>query len=239
MRSRHKSHAQNTQMVRKIHRVTGVIVAIMLLIVSFTGIILNHAEDIDLDGYVPSFFAGIYFKPANQVTGYVVNERYFYVLSEELYVDTSRVRYCGSQLGGVAAFEYGYQVLCDGSILWLDQDLNIVDWVTEAAGVPGDLRSIANALEGVLAFDGNKTYLVDIETPAFATIDVEYPKSTPVQVPADVLMAESVSWHKLILDFHSGRVFGALGKYASDLLALAFILMAITGLMIWGRRTKK
>ncbi|MDG1835054.1 MAG: hypothetical protein P8J22_06125, partial [Pseudomonadales bacterium] len=61
---RRKRHPKNSQLVRKTHRITGVIVAAMLLIVSFTGIILNHAEDIDLDGYVPGFLAGIYFSPS-------------------------------------------------------------------------------------------------------------------------------------------------------------------------------
>ena len=141
---RRKPHPKNSQLVRKTHRITGVIVAAMLLIVSFTGIILNHAEDIDLDGYVPGFLAGIYFSPSDQVNGYVANEQYFFVLSEELYVDSARVRYCGSDLGGVARFEYGYQILCDGSILWLDMDLNVVDWVTEAAGLPSQLQSIVS-----------------------------------------------------------------------------------------------
>ena len=86
---RRKRHPKNSQLVRKTHRITGVIVAAMLLIVSFTGIILNHAEDIDLDGYVPGFLAGIYFSPSDQVNGYVANEQYFFVLSEELYVDSA------------------------------------------------------------------------------------------------------------------------------------------------------
>jgi hypothetical protein len=233
---RRERHPKNSQLVRKTHRITGVIVAAMLLIVSSTGIILNHAEDIDLDSYVPGFLAGIYFSPSDQVNGYVANEHYFFVLSEELYVDSTRVRYCGSDLGGVARFEYGYQILCDGSILWLDMDLNVVDWLTEAAGLPGQLQSIVSFKDDVLVSDGDKTYLVDIEVPAFKVVDVSPPKSGTIQIPAEVLMEESVSWHKLILDFHSGRVFGTVGKYASDLLALAFILMAITGLMIWTRR---
>jgi len=234
-----KRHSNKNHLVRKVHRITGVVVAVMLLIVSTTGIVLNHAEDIDLDGYVPGALASIYFNRTEKVYGYTANEHYFFVLSGELYVDTARIRHCGSNLGGVASFVHGYQVLCDGAILWLDSDLNVVDWLTEAAGVPHNLQSIANVQDNVVVSDGKKVYQVEIELPSFAAIDVQPATPGRIQIPEDVLIGESVSWHKLILDFHSGRIFGNAGKYASDLLALAFILMAITGLIIWGRKPKK
>jgi len=43
---------------------------------------------------------------------------------------------------------------------------------------------------------------------------------------------------RLLLDFHSGRIFGPVGVLVYDLLALAVGFMAISGLVLWfrGRR---
>ena len=45
-----------------------------------------------------------------------------------------------------------------------------------------------------------------------------------------------ISWERLLLDIHSGRVLGSLGVVLVDLMALLFMLMAASGVWIWSRR---
>ena len=117
------SKSQRSRLARRLHRITGALVAVFLLFVSATGIVLNHAEQFDLDSaYIPGIFAKSYFSRSVSITGYLQQDKHFYLLAEDLYVDTGYVRHCGRTLGGVETFADGYLVLCDGALLWLDHD---------------------------------------------------------------------------------------------------------------------
>ncbi|MBQ13009.1 MAG: hypothetical protein CMQ17_01195, partial [Gammaproteobacteria bacterium] len=45
-----------------------------------------------------------------------------------------------------------------------------------------------------------------------------------------------LSVERLVLDLHSGRIFGAAGALLVDIMAVLFMLMAATGVWIWLRR---
>ncbi len=45
-----------------------------------------------------------------------------------------------------------------------------------------------------------------------------------------------ISWERLLLDVHSGRLFGRFGTWVMDTAAIALIFMAVTGLWIWTHR---
>jgi len=227
------------RLVRRLHRVTGLLVALFLLVISATGIVLNHAERLDLDSvYIPGKLAKLYFGRAEKILGYFENDKHFYLLSEDLYIDAANVRYCGATLDGVESFDQGYLVLCDGSLLWLDQDINIVDWLTVGVGVPQGLVGMGKLEDRVVVSDGKSHYLVDPDLLKFIPVEGEFQVSKRVAIPDEKLMHDSISWHQFVLDFHSGQLFGGLGKLVSDIVAVLFILMAVTGLIIWSRGTK-
>ncbi|UJF20979.1 PepSY domain-containing protein [Shewanella sp. OMA3-2] len=58
---------------------------------------------------------------------------------------------------------------------------------------------------------------------------------TPSQWQAIELNARSnhLSWERVILDLHSGRVFGPLAIWLWDIFALALLLVACSGVWIW------
>ena len=61
---------------------------------------------------------------------------------------------------------------------------------------------------------------------------------TPAQDSAIYQQARNYSLlkSKVLLDLHSGRLFGSAGKWVMDFFALCFILLAITGMIVWWRR---
>ena len=54
-------------------------------------------------------------------------------------------------------------------------------------------------------------------------------------------LGEGPSLERVLLDFHSGRIFGPVGIVVYDLLALMVLVLSISGLIIWvrGKRNGK
>ncbi len=50
-----------------------------------------------------------------------------------------------------------------------------------------------------------------------------------------VYRGEGLSLERLLLDLHSGRIFGSIGVLVYDLLALALGFLSISGLVLWFR----
>ena len=47
---------------------------------------------------------------------------------------------------------------------------------------------------------------------------------------------KGLSLEKLLLDLHSGRIFGGAGVYLIDLSAIIFIILAVSGWWLWLKR---
>lgn len=48
--------------------------------------------------------------------------------------------------------------------------------------------------------------------------------------------AHFISWERLLIDLHSGRLFGVVGVVVADIAACVLLLLAAMGLFLWGRR---
>ncbi|MBL1432554.1 MAG: hypothetical protein COB94_003805 [Gammaproteobacteria bacterium] len=50
-------------------------------------------------------------------------------------------------------------------------------------------------------------------------------------------MSNEISWERMLLDLHSGRVFGRYGIYVMDFAAIGLLVLSCTGLWIWLRHS--
>ena len=67
------------------------------------------------------------------------------------------------------------------------------------------------------------------------------PLPAPAEQSADHFSPYSIpqlSLDRLLLDLHSGRLFGKTGVYLMDAAAIGLLLLSITGLIVWLRRRK-
>jgi uncharacterized iron-regulated membrane protein len=51
-------------------------------------------------------------------------------------------------------------------------------------------------------------------------------------------MGEVLPTERLLLDLHSGRIFGAAGPWIFDIAALLLILLSLSGTWIWIKRRR-
>ena len=51
----------------------------------------------------------------------------------------------------------------------------------------------------------------------------------------DQSVPPSLTWQRLLLDLHAGRIAGVAGQLVMDFAALVLTILAITGTVIWSR----
>ncbi len=232
----------------KSHRLLGLFLIAFILLLSTTGIALNHTDALGLARLpAPDFIAARYYADISniEVMGFKIKQQYFYALGGQLYINQLSVASC-DVLQGAVAMQDQWAALCDGDLLFISPQLEFIERVGLAYGLP-DLTLGSHALpESMLGvvLDKDKLGLLILKTSrgnvSFDPLQLvtnDYTESityaAPVRVPDKYLLTETISWQQFILDLHSGIFVGNIGKWWMDLVAILLMLMAFSGFFMW------
>ena len=86
--------------------------------------------------------------------------------------------------------------------------------------------------------DENFSQIVPLKSLADDTVFTE-PQVLPEAISKAISQAylgEGLPLERILLDLHSGRLFGKIGVYVMDSAAVLMIVLTVTGLLIWIRR---
>ena len=235
--------------LRRSHRTSGVLLALFVLLLSATGILLNHSDSLGLPAApVPAAIAAWYFGTAPAVDGVQLDGNldgnYVYLLGETIYRDQQPLAYCQQQFAGallvspgtalaIGLPELDLLVLCDSELLLFTATGMLLERIGSAQGAPEALVALAWVDGNLRLGSALDSYVLDLQTLAFLPVP-EVLKMPPLaEVPPALLATGIVSWEQFVLDLHSARLLGAVGPYVSDLLALLLIFMSVSGLLVW------
>jgi len=181
--------------------------ALFFVFLAITGIFLNHSARLGMDTrHVPGFIARTYLKNTDALMGVTIGDHWLYSLGGTLWIDGNEISDCYPGLSRVLQAENAVHVLCGDDLVMIT-----------SAGL---------LLEKVSGWRTDTKLAPDIILP-----DIEA-WSHPVPVDKEIYERHipPVSWNKFLLDLHSGVWFGEMGVLLTDLIAVAMILMAVTGL---------
>lgn len=198
------------------HRRIGVLASAFVLVIASTGLLLNHTEDLRLDErYVQSPWL---------LSWYGIEEN----AAVQVY-----------QLGSLWLTGYGETLFANG----------------EALVHCGELRDVQLHGQEVLALCVDKGWLL---SPKGELLE-PWPTSQPLppemshhhqrdasqlpvqqwaQIQSHASPPHSLHWERILLDLHSGRLFGSAGVWVFDGAALLFIFLALSGVWVWAGKRK-
>lgn len=219
------------------HRRTGIVASLLVLILSLSGIALNHTGAFGLAQSYPqsSFILWPYqavipqsFEVKLPIGRLSVSEQTL-MLDETPLADCAHIRDYTTN---------GQEVLVACESLWylLNNIGELLDTVEpEMLGLTGDENlNVAGAdlivatSEGFQVFNTESLELGGITTDTVADLPL-------LAVSRD---NQVISWQRVILDIHSGRWFGHWGVWVMDAAAVALILLALSGLWLWLSRRR-
>lgn len=231
--------------LRRSHRWLGVGLALPLVLLAVTGVLLNHSDDLGLDQRFATqpWLAGLYgIDPKVPDSGYRIGEHWVSHARDTLFLDGRELTRSHAAPVG-AAMRDGLLVVASADTLYLfTSDGRTVDQLA----VPPDHRPIqALAVVGqrVLARTPSTVLTTNTQLTRWRETDQPWPgNSTPQPLPPSRqvsirqhLLASSLSWERVLLELHSGRILGSFGPWLADLAAVVMIMLAVTGGVMWLR----
>jgi len=234
------------------HRYVGLSALLFAIMLAVTGVMLNHTEDLDLDRrFVNSDvllnWYGI--APPDIQTAYLTGNHSITQIEDRLYMDRQPLAQPVAALQGATEASSLVAVALARTIFLLTPGGEMVEELGDAEGVPPGLRAIGRAQDGQVVIDtDNGQYTTDENflswRPYRNTKPIEWsqPQSPSADLKLDVeqqYRAQILSLERVLLDLHSGRIFGAWGIYVVDAAALLIIFLGLTGSWLWLQQLRK
>jgi len=228
------------------HRWAGISAALFVIVLAVTGLLLQHAPALGLDrAAVGSISVARWLgHGGGDVTAFRVGERWLLGTPAGLWLDEQRIADLDAPPDGAVDTAFGFAVAAGGGILLLDREGRVVEHLRPGAGLPLTVRRIGHDDDGNVVLQGSRTWQpgpdwLDFRRRPQAEATWIEPGEPPAALAATVRegeLARSVTWQRLLLELHSGRIAGPAGVVVMDVAAFALLVLAGTGLYLWWRR---
>lgn len=231
------------------HGRLGILSSLFVLLLATTGLLINHAHDLKLDSASIQNTAllslyGIKLPPLKAVQ---VEGKWLVWQGQELYLDGAQLLECKGKFVGAITLPHYWVAACEGDLLVFTYEQELLERVGESAGIHYPISQIG-ACESLLCYQNKKQiYQLDIETLVITkfneseghALQWSAPTTPPKKEALKVrryFHAGELTWERLLLDVHAGRFLGRFGPWFMDAVALLFIILAISGAVVWSRR---
>ncbi|SDE39613.1 PepSY domain-containing protein [Kordiimonas lacus] len=235
------------------HRRLGVAAALLVLLLSVTGIILSHAESFRLhETNISPVLAETFYDaaPATPPSGVETSQGWLVWLDRSLYLNGMALPRQLGTLHGVVETDMLVAIAGQNEILLFTRDGDFVETLNSAA-LPGPVDRIAKISDDLVVIESAGGYyqttgdFLDWQATEFETADF-IGWSAPTQaLPASVRQTAlevhgvaEVTTHRFVSDLHSGRTFGPWGPFIMDAAAILLIFLSLSGFYMWWRQRR-
>jgi hypothetical protein len=229
------------------HKVIGMIATFFVIMLSLTGILLMHTQDLELeDAYIEnrSLLAIYDIEPENDPVTYFSNGSYFTQIDNHLYMNDVELDLISNNLIGVVNLEDFFIVGLQTSLILVTAQGELVETLEQTHGVPEGITSIGIHNDNIVINANGVLLSSDLELVKWQSQSpVELNWSEKANLPNHMLdtvmrlyLGEGLPLERVIQDIHSGRIFGTVGVVIVDLAVILFLALSITGWLAWFKK---
>lgn len=236
------------------HRRIGLFALLLVIILAITGIMLNHTERFKLDEtFVNSSWLLKWYgvEPDDDSISYrIKHDNVTHVVSslgKQLFFDNVAVTTLNQTMHGAIAAEQFIVVALSSEIILLSFEGELIERVSTD-----------------ISFSDTQRLGIKYKRPVIETSEPLYYMADEHILDWDVIINDGVEWteqytlseneseqllvayrgnglklERVILDLHSGRIFGQYGVYLMDAAAIALLWLSLSGLWVWNSRRRK
>ncbi len=239
---------KNTRSLRLWHKRIGITSAFFVLLLAVTGLPLHHADGLGLTSARVSqswLLDGYGIKSPENYTAFTLENISLTQIDNALYFNNRYLFEISGSLKGAVLWNNLLIAAAEDRLLLFTQNAELVDEIASVHGLPSDIRSIAVDSEHIVIATNSGVFKASSELDQWSNIQFirspDWSKSAKLNSTQWRLLQENhrqhaLNWERVLLDLHSGRLFGPMGPWVMDIAALLFIVMAVTGIWIWGRK---
>lgn len=240
----------STGSLRLWHRYLGLLAAVLAIVLSTTGLLLQHAPALGLDHrhVAQPWLLDLYDIKPPPVVSVRAGSHWVSQAGERLYLDDKPVPGQYGGLAGAVETPFGLAVVSGGTLILLSLQGTVLDRLAEDEGLPGRILSIARTTQGVMACGEAQCWTPDDEflhwqaqpfDPHITTGTLVNPPPKLAATIAQHAVGHELIWERVLLDVHAGRLLGRLGTLVMDLAAIVLLFLAISGLVIWFKTKRR
>jgi hypothetical protein len=233
--------------MRRLHRSVGVIVVFFLFLFAFTGILINHSEDLSLkERHVswPWLMQHYGIGDVQPDVSFLIDNHVFSQFETQLFIDSSPVTHLDRRLLGGIVLEDLLILATDDSLILMTRDGDFIEKLGAETGVPMGIQNIGvyrgePVLQAETGMWRSDFLLDDWQLVVLDGVSWSHPFPMPASVKDDLsrfFYGQGVSVQQLLVDIHNGRILGIFGVLVMDFMAILLIFMAISGLWVWSRK---
>lgn len=232
---------------RRIHRWLGITALLFLLLLSTTGIALNHVSDWRLDErYVgwPWLLYAYGIEVPSTSASFAQDGHRATLIGRRLYLDGAELAREVDSLAGIATVAEAVVIATAGDVYLLTANGALIERVRVHETVTGPVEAVGMANNRVILRSGDDLFrfdesLLNLE-PWNATPEDNLRWSAPSAVPAAereelerLYRGRGITLARLLADLHAGRIVARVGPLLMDAAAVALIVLCLTGLFTW------
>ncbi len=200
-------------MIMRIHRLLGITLVFFILILSITGTLLQHAEDFNIrNNYAPSSVAKNFYniKPC-KIYSYEYDNKWISVCNSDLYFNEKKIASGINNVNSVYLDKGKYHIHYDNHVIIINSDSAI-----EEMGHTSPNENIdKNVILKLDSISENQKQIIESKS-----------------------LSKTITYERIVVDLHSGRLFGSFGVTLVDLVTIGIILLSFTGAYTWIRQKK-
>jgi hypothetical protein len=227
------------------HRRLGVLAAFFAVVLAVTGIVLNHSAELGLDrSFVDSpWLSRAYGDDSTDLPAFQLGEHWISrAANGRVYLDAVDVAPCSGKLVGAVESDDVLIAGCAEELLLVTGSGELVESINASTGLPVPLQAVG-FLDNTIALQAEGIWwLADLDQMDFshrasaggAVIRQLVPDRLPDNIRTKIPVPDQwLSWERLLLDLHSGRVFGRIGVFWVDAVGVLVGSLAISGTAMW------
>ena len=228
------------------HRRAGLLAALFLLLMSLSGIVLNHGDDLALEQrFVASaWLRAIYGDTDSGWAAFRASGHW--VLGDQggrIFLDVREVARCNGALQGVVELAGMLLLGCERELLLLGTEGELIDSIAATAALSGlglaDGEAVVHIAGRWRAFDPASMRVGDEVADPQSVVDSQ-PQAMPEAFGERPEQRSAwLNWERALLDFHSGRLFGRAGVWLVDIAGVLLCILALSGVTLWWLHRKR
>jgi hypothetical protein len=151
------------------------------------------------------------------------------------------VQSCEGELQGAAVVGDELWVACSNEVIVILQSAELVETFDQFSALPIPIKGIGNCAQSICVESNQQVFMFDESSVLWRSYDgeVDWRAAAREGEKVPLLVPEVHNWERLILEAHSGRLFGKAGVLVMDLAALAILLLALSGCFVYWSHNRR
>jgi hypothetical protein len=233
-----------------LHRYIGLIICIFLVLLSITGIFLNHTEDLKLSQRHLKWpwLMKIYgFEVPKVEQHFEVGDHFISNYQGQIFIDGQSSFVIQDALKGVVINNHIFYIATSEAVYLFSDQQDFIDILEPPVD---SIQSIGqDQLTNTILIQDNVRQiwsLNDIENDWQLTEIQSNPWSIETSMTSmqqemmkNYFFGKGISLEQFLLDIHNGAILKKLGKYLLDIVGILTLVLSITGIWMWSFRKKR